>query len=152
MTTKKNNQSTKKTAAKASPSKKAGRTAKVAKKAVARKSTKKPVLAAAAKSYPFESKRAITARLTSDDSAVLAAVVKLHELDAFMCSQKKLGATLATRVVEAGDAASTDSKLVDESRALALRYVRRLAKENRVERLASNPELHELARLFSATA
>lgn len=135
--------------------KKGTRTAKVAKKApTPRKSSKKassPVVAAV-RTYPFDSKRDITARIVADDQEAVAALTKIHSLDAGMCSQKKLISGLAARVVEAGDKASTDSKLVDECRVLSLRYVRRLAKEARRERLAANPELKELASLFSASA
>ena len=128
------------------------RVSKVTAKKVNKKARKasKPSVVTAVKLYPFESKRDIAVRISNDDQAAVAALVQLHSLDAGMCSQKKAIATLAGRVVEAGDAAANDTKLVEECRAMALHYTRRLAKESREQKLRENPELSELAELYSA--
>lgn len=136
------------------------RVAKAAKKVTSKKvKTSKPAKAkstssvlAAVKTYPFESKREIAHRIIDSDKEAVAALTQLHQLDAGMCSQKKAIATLAGRVAEAGEGAASDAALVSDCREMALHYTRRLAKESRAKALQSNPELSELADLFSATA
>ncbi len=119
-------------------------------KAAARRVKKAAAAAGTTISYPFESKKQITARIQNDPSYALAAVVQLQGLNGAMCSQKKLLSTLAGEIAEAGESASQNESLVARAQAFAVRYARRLAKENRVAALAANPDLTDLAKLFSA--
>lgn len=133
----------------ASESKKAKKSKKVSGEPKPKKE-KKVKVATAPKVYPFDSKRAIIARIDSDDTAAVAALVQIHSLDSAMCSQKKQFATLAARAAELGDGATQDAEFVGQCRALARKYGRRLAVEARKAELARNPELAPLATLFSA--
>lgn len=121
-----------------------------AKKATEPKPKKEPKAKSEPITYPFTSKNDIVKQIDSDDSAALAALTTIHNLDAGMCSQKKQIAELAGRVAELGDAASQDSELVALCRSVSRRYGRRLAVDSRAKALAANPDLQKVAKLFSA--
>lgn len=103
------------------------------------------------KTYPFPTKAQILARIEGDAQEALLALVTINSLDAAMSSQKKLVADLAGEIKEAGKGASENNDLVKRSRAVASRYTRRLAKHERSQLLAKNPELKPFVALFSAT-
>lgn len=129
-----------------------GRVAKVTKKASGRTRRAKaaPVVALTGKSYPFTSKREIIANIDSDAQAAVTALSTIHSLDAAMCSQKKLVSDLAAEIKEAGEKAASNSDLVSRCRDVARRYGRRLAADARAKVLEAQPELRQVAVLFTA--
>lgn len=112
--------------------------------------------------YPFVTKNQIRDVLSTDDEAVVqslqllgskqtsdeqaAKVTKHKNRLGFMASQAKKGTLLA----EASLVRGLTSEEMTAARGLVLRYTTQLARHMRLEAIAANPELAEVATKFSA--
>jgi len=127
----------------------------------AKKPAKKPAKVPGPK-YPFRSKASILEQLESDDSFVLACLQIMYERQTaheqatlstlnrnkagFMSSHAVRGSALAVKA--RGEGLSGDELAM--ARGIVCRYTKQLAEHFRQVEITNNPELAEIAKIFSA--
>lgn len=113
--------------------------------------------------YPFETKREILAKVQEDDSYVLQSLQLLHQFQTpseqeskksasrnrrgFMSSHVLTGTRLAEKSLSSEGLSSEE---LSQAREIVSHYGRQLAAFSREQRIAENPELAKVAKVFSA--